>query len=370
MEALGRLAGGIAHDFNNMLSVILSATGLASRRSDRESVKRDLAQISQAALRAAELSRQLLAFSRRQVLEPRHVSLDEIVRHTEPMLRRLLGEDIRIVTSLATGAERVLVDPGKMEQVLVNLAVNARDAMPAGGTLQIATRRVTLAAGEARELGGATAGEWLVLAVADEGVGIDPETQAHIFEPFFTTKPDGRGTGLGLSTVFGIVSQSGGYITVDSEPGRGACFSIYLPPTEDPVDFETSEPAPESAGGSEIVLVVEDDPLVRRAALRVLQSKGYAVLDAASAEEALALLGDHEGPVDLLLTDLVLPGMNGLDLARQLLRERPALKVVCMTGYVGRDFGSGVPAEEDIEFINKPFDHEGLANKVRSVLDR
>ncbi len=370
LEALGRLAGGIAHDFNNMLSVIMSAAGLARRKTGTGDLKREIGQIEAAADRAAELTRQLLAFSRRQLLEPRSVSLNEVVRQTEPMLQRLIGENIAICIELEAELERVLVDPAKMEQVLVNLAVNARDAMPDGGTLTIATDNATASDAEIAAAGLPHAGPWVTLSVRDTGHGMAPETLEHIFEPFFTTKAEGVGTGLGLAMVFGIVTQSDGHIAVASEPRRGSSFTIYLPPTDEAATEDAIEPVPDSIGGSEIVLVVEDDPLVRRAACRVLSAKGYAVLEAGSAEEALDVARDHHGPVDALLTDMILPGMNGLELARRLRRDHDAMRVVCMSGYVDDKFGAGPPPDDGIAFISKPFDPESIARKLRTMLDR
>jgi signal transduction histidine kinase/CheY-like chemotaxis protein len=371
LEALGRLAGGIAHDFNNMLSVILSASGLARRKAGNDEVRRELGQIEEASERAAALTKQLLAFSRRQLLNPRSVSLNVVVMQTESMLRRLLGENVAISVDLADDLERVLIDPAKLDQVLVNLAVNARDAMrERGGTLTVATRNMRLSEEKAAEWSVPHEGPWVTLTVEDSGDGMSPEVLGHIFEPFFTTKDEGAGYGLGLATVFGIVKQSDGHIVVESELGKGSRFVILLPPTEIVQEHDSIDAPPDSVGGQETILVVEDDHLVRRAASRVLASKGYGVIEAASAEDALSLVGSHRGAIDALLTDMVLPGINGLELARQLRSDRPTLRVLCMSGYVDSSFGAGAATHEGILFITKPFDPESLARKMRAMLDR
>ncbi len=360
-----------------MLSVIVGAAGPARRKTGSEEVRRELAQVEAAADRAAELTKQLLAFSRRQLLEPRSVSLNEVVALTEPMLRRVLGEHIAIRTELAGDAARVRVDPAKLEQALVNLALNARDAMPQGGTLTISTANIAVAEAELGARGLPHPGSWVTLTVRDTGHGMSAETLAHIFEPFFTTKQDG-GTGLGLATVFGTIKQSNGHIAVESEPQRGATFTIYLPPSAE--TRAASTPPPPAArsragrdtgshdGGGEIVLVVEDDPLVRGVACRILLERGYRVIEAASAEEAIDRVREVDNAIDALLTDMVLPGMNGLELARRVRRDRGDLPVVCMSGYADASFGAGLPDEDGVVFVAKPIEPEALVRKIRAAL--
>src|SRR5213592_1044324 len=359
MEAVGRLAGGIAHDFNNVLTAVLGSIELLlldepPGRPHRE----ELDIIRDAATRAKDLIRQLLAFSARQVLQPAAVDLNRLVRDVAKMLRRLIGEDIKLETLLAPELGAVRVDAGQMEQVLVNLAVNARDAMPEGGRLTIKTDNVD------------AGGSQVLLHVSDSGVGMDEEVQAHMFEPFFTTKPRGKGSGLGLATVYGIVRQSGGHIAVDSAPGRGATFRIYLPRVEAPLD-PTDRPTPVTApaAGSETILLVEDEHLVRLLARKVLERAGYRVLVAAGGAEALDLAERYAGTIHLLLTDVVMPGMNGRELIRRLAPLRPDLRVLYMSGYADEAVAQHGVLDPGTAFLQKPFTPGGLADKVRGVLD-
>jgi signal transduction histidine kinase len=364
MEAVGRLAGGVAHDFNNLLTVILGFTDLVLATPPDRALDRDqLEEIRSAGLKATSLTRQLLAFSRRQVLEPRVLDLNTTVSDIEKMLRRLLGEHIDVVTLLRPGLGLVKVDPSQIEQVVMNLAVNARDAMPDGGKLTIETANVHLDENYCREHVEAEPGAYVMLAITDTGHGMDEETKTHIFEPFFTTKELGKGTGLGLSTVFGIVKQSGGTICVYSEPGQGTTLKVYFPRVEGVPEMA---PKAEAVGprGTETVLVCEDDEKVRALIRTVLAAHGYTVLEAGSAREALLFRSRYTGPINLLLTDLVLPQVNGRELANQMLAILPGIKVLFMSGYSETVLGPGV------DFIQKPFAPEALCRKIREVLDK
>ncbi|HLK41378.1 MAG TPA: GAF domain-containing protein [Polyangiaceae bacterium] len=371
MEAVGHLAGGVAHDFNNVLTVILGYSALVIHRLDRgDPTREDVDQIRIAGERAQDMTRQLLAFSRRQVLVPRVLFLDTIVRGMEPMLKRLLGEDVEL--SIPAGAAAVhptRVDPGQMEQVLLNLAVNARDSMPAGGRLAIETRDVELDAEYARSQPEVAPGPHVMLSVSDTGVGMDEATQSRIFEPFFTTKPVGRGTGLGLATVYGIVKQSGGSIRVSSAPGEGATFRLYFPrAVEAPVEARRIEGlAP--AHGSETVLLVEDETQVRALLGTVLSGAGYEVLSAGSAGEALLISEQHGGLIHLLLTDVVMPRMSGRQLAARLAGSRADMKVLFMSGYTDDAIVHHGVVDSGVHFMQKPVNPEGLLRKVRQVLD-
>ena len=371
MEAVGRLAGGVAHDFNNLLTIINGYSELVLERlHPSDPLRGSIEEITKAGGRAASLTRQLLAFSRQQVLAPRVLDLNALVADVEKMLRRLIGEDIDLV--MLPGAElgRVKADPGQIEQILVNLAVNARDAMPDGGKLAIETANVELDDAQAHRSVVVPAGHYVMLAVSDTGTGMDAATQAHIFEPFFTTKEKGKGTGLGLSTVYGIVKQSGGFIWVYSEPGLGSTFKIYLPSVEDAAESVPGPEAPEPPfGGSETILLVEDEEAVRALASRILQERGYRVLESARPEDALQIAEHHQEPIDLLLTDVVLPKMSGRKIAEHLTALRPSTKVLYMSGYTDDAvFRSGV-LESNTAFLQKPFTPSGLARKVREVLD-
>ncbi|MCC6624314.1 MAG: response regulator [Deltaproteobacteria bacterium] len=371
MEAVGRLAGGIAHDFNNLLSVILSYASVgASELPPGHVVRQDLEEIYQAGERAAALVRQILAFSRQQVIEPRVIQVNDVVSNIEKMLRRIVGADIDLEVRLDPDAPPTLADPGLVEQVLANLVVNARDAMPDGGRLTIETTRMTLDAGYVDVHFGVTPGEHVMLAVSDTGIGMDKELQARIFEPFFTTKEAGRGTGLGLSTVYGIVKQSGGHVWVYSEPGRGTTFKIYLPASQiRTLTRATARPAPASLQGSEVIALVEDDPQVRGAIRNILLKAGYRVreyADPVEAERALAAPGD--APVDLLLTDIVMPQSNGVELARRLRVARPEIRVLCMSGYTDEAALRHGLIDSGLAFLQKPITPERLLTKVREVL--
>jgi len=371
LEAIGRLAGGVAHDFNNLITAIMSyGTFLQRAIPEGDPRRADVDEVLKAAERAAALTRQLLAFSRKQVLEPRVTGLNSVVTEMGKMLRRLIGENIALETRLAPDLARVLVDPGQMEQVAMNLAVNARDAMPEGGTLTLETRNFTADAEFARLHPQVAPGRYALLRVQDTGVGMDARTQEKIFEPFFTTKGPGKGTGLGLSTVYGIVKQSGGAVLVSSAPGRGASFDIYLPAVEKVVEAAPVKAAPAGrTTGTETVLLVEDDESLRRMARRALGEVGYKVLEAGGAEEALKLAAAGPAP-DALLTDMVLPGKNGVELAKALSAGRKDLRVLFMSGY------SEIPAtEEELNglthaFLQKPFSPDALALKLRELLDR
>jgi two-component system cell cycle sensor histidine kinase/response regulator CckA len=371
MESVGRLAGGVAHDFNNLLTAILGYSQLlAGRLAARPDLRKNVEEIRRAGERAAALTRQLLAFSRNQVLQPQVVDLNAVVADVENMLRRLIGENIELVTVLRSESGRVLVDPGQLEQVIVNLAVNAHDAMPAGGRLLFETADVALDSPAADRHPGARPGPGVLMTVSDTGVGMDAETRSHIFEPFFTTKERGKGTGLGLSTVYGIVEQSGGHIEVASEPGQGTTFKIYFPLADGGQESPPAEAAEqdEAAEGSGTVLVFEDDAALRELVRAVLESAGYTVLDAPNVTAALELAGSHAGTIDLVLTDVIMPGMSGPEVAARLASTRPEARVLYISGY-SRDvisqrslLPSGVP------LLEKPFTVEGLLQKVREVL--
>jgi len=372
LEAVGRLAGGVAHDFNNVLTAITGYSELLLEDMGPDDAKRsDVLEIKSAAQRAAALTRQLLAFSRKQVLQTRVLDLNEVVQTLEKMLHRLIGEDVKLELALAPALRAVRADPGQIEQVILNLAVNARDAMPRGGRLTIETADVDLDEAYAREHAGAAPGPYVMLAVSDTGIGMDAETRSHIFEPFFTTKEQGKGTGLGLATVYGIVKQSGGYVWVYSEPGRGATFKIYLPRVEAPADAVAAvTPEPPVAGGRETVLLAEDDPSVRAIVADVLTQKGYRVLRANDGQAALEMARAQAGAIHLLVTDIVMPGMTGRELAEALRAERPGVRVLYMSGYTDDAVVRHGVLEEGVPYLQKPFAPRTLASKVREVLDR
>ena len=373
MESVGRLAGGVAHDFNNLLGVIQGYCSLLMGQVDAgHPFRADLEEIEHAALRAADLTRQLLAFSRRQVLKPAFLDLNKIVRAAERMLRRVIGEDIDLTTVPAPDLGRVFVDPVQVEQVIMNLAVNARDAMARGGKLTLETRNADVAV----EHGGAppqmAPGSYVMLAMSDTGEGMDAATRSRIFEPFFTTKSE-KGTGLGLSTVYGIVHQSGGYVAVRSEPGCGTTFEVYLPRVLDDAAQANavSERRPRSSRmGTETIMVVEDNEQLRALLCAVLKKAGHSVLAAAGAAEALRLEEGHEGPLHLLLTDVVMPGLNGRELAARLMATRPDLKVLYVSGYADDALGEHGVLAPGIAYLPKPFTPDTLLDKVRAVLDR
>jgi PAS domain S-box-containing protein len=370
MEAVGQLAGGVAHDFNNLLTVIGGRCYLMlAKMPGDDPLRREVELVRGAAERAARLTHQLLAFSRKQVLEPRVLDLDETVSGIEPLLRRLIGEHIEIVVARQEERGRVKADAGQLEQVILNLSVNARDAMAQGGRLTLETANVTVDEAAARRGSDVVPGRYVVLSVHDTGHGMDAATRAQIFEPFFTTKEVGQGTGLGLATVYGIVKQSGGFIEVESEPGRGACFRVYLPRVEETVAVAADVKTPGSRlRGTETVLLVEDDEALRTLAREILTVQGYTVVEAASPREALRLHATHPEAIHLLLTDVVMPEMNGRQLADHLRTARADLRVLFMSGYTGAAL-----AQRDGEigghFLQKPFTPDGLSRRVREVLD-
>lgn len=375
MEAIGRLAGGVAHDFNNILTAIGGyADLLLADLPAQDRCRHDVEEIHQAAQRAAALTQQLLAFSRRQVMQPKVVDLNALVTDIERMLRRLIGEDILFATVLHPRVGNVRADPGKLEQVIVNLAVNARDAMPDGGRLTIETRNVELDESSLAEHPSVAPGRYVLLSVSDTGVGIDEETRAHIFEPFFTTKARGKGTGLGLATVYGIVNQTGGHIWPYSEPGRGTTMQVYLPRVDGPADpIEQPEAvAPEALRGRETILLVEDEEPVRSVTRQLLERNGYTVFEAADGPTALGLVGGANGevPFDLLLTDVVMPGMSGRELADHLKVSRPHLTVLFMSGYTDDAVVRHGMLERGLAYLEKPFRPPALLRKVRDALDR
>ena len=371
MEAVGRLAGGIAHDFNNLLTAILGNCQLLERQltaPEQEMLRQDVVEVRRAGERAASLTQQLLAFSRKQVLRAIAVDVNVVVADIDKMLRRMIGEDIDLVTVLRSGVAPVKADPNQLEQVVLNLAINARDAMPHGGRLTIETANIELDDSYARQHLPATPGHYVLLAVSDTGHGMDEETKAHLFEPFFTTKGVGKGTGLGLATVYGIVKQFAGYIWVYSERGHGTTFKIYLPQAEGARE-PAAPPAPAPRGGSETVLLVEDEEAVRTLAQKVLRARGYTVLEAGTGHEALAFRERHKGPIDLLLTDVIMPGMNGRELAEELAPSYRGIRVLYMSGYTDDAVLRHGVLEEGTAYIQKPFTPDALAQRVRDVLD-
>jgi signal transduction histidine kinase len=371
MEAVGRLAGGIAHDFNNLLTAILGFTGLALDRLDASggSVRFELEQVKLAAERAARFTRQLLAFSRQQLLAPRLIDPAEAIEAIAPMLRQLMGEDVALATETTRGGSRIRVDPGQFEQLVMNLAVNARDAMPHGGTLSITASQVELTAAQAAPLQ-LTPGRYVMLTATDTGVGMDDATKARLFEPFFTTKPAGQGTGLGLSTVYGILKQSGGAIEVDSQVDRGTTFRVYLPAIEGQPETPSRVRRARriASRGHGTVMIAEDEEAVRVLVRTVLTGAGFEVVEAASGTEAAALFGATDKPIDLLITDVVMPGMTGPDLARVVAERSPDTRVLYITGYATH---SSVPPgflQEDDVLLQKPFLPEQLLARVHERL--
>ena len=372
LEAVGRLAGGVAHDFNNVLTAVLGSTELLILDTPPGVANREeLEIIREAATRAQDLIRQLLAFSSRQALKPVVLDLNHLVKNVGKMLRRLIGENIQFTTEPAADLDAVCADPGQLEQVLVNLAVNARDAMPTGGKLTIETANVEHDPDYAREREAALLRRFVMLAVSDTGIGMDEATKARIFEPFFTTKEPGKGTGLGLATVYGIVQQSGGFIWVYSEPGHGTTFKIYLPQVEAPLEGRAVGAAPgDLPRGTETILLVEDAAAVRAVTRQVLERQGYTVLEAAHGAAALQTAAGHPGPIHLLLTDVVMPVLSGRQLADQLARLRPDAKVLYASGYTDDAVVRHGVLEAGISYLQKPFTADSLARKVREVLDR
>ncbi len=372
LEAVGRLAGGVAHEFNNSATAILGYSSLViDKAQDNQQLRHYAEEIHKAGQRAASVTRQLLAFSRQQILQPTLLSLNEVVADIEKMIGGLIGEDIRLLTTLDPYLGAVKADSGEMEQVIINLALNARDAMPDGGVLHIETSNVEVDRVFAAENPDMAPGPHVRLRVSDTGIGLDKQTAAHIFEPFFTTKPVGQGTGLGLSTVYGTVKRAGGGILVFSEPGRGATFEIYLPRLEQAsVKPATLSPRRKADGGSETILIVEDDSSLRWLTGQILTQFGYTVLEAGDGSQALALAEERAGNIDILLTDVVMPGFNGRQLARQVQQLYPHIAVLLMSGYAAEIAAQHDENELALSFLEKPFTPEELGLKVREVLDQ
>jgi PAS domain S-box-containing protein len=371
MEAVGQLAGGIAHDFNNLLTAITGYSELLLGELPPEDLRRSHAdEIRKAGERAASLTQQLLAFSRRQVLEPKVLDVNTVVSDIERMLRRLIGEHIELKTRKASDLWKVKADPGQIEQAILNLVLNARDAMPSGGTLAIETSNAPLDESFTRNHVPTQPGPYVCVAVSDTGVGISDEVKARLFEPFFTTKERGKGTGLGLSTTYGIIKQSGGYLWCDSEVGRGTTFRVLLPRVEEPVSrAEERKPLPPIHPGDETLLLVEDEPEVRSLVQRILKTQGYTVVTAANPDEALAVAREFKGPIQLMVTDVVMPGMSGLQLAERLAPTRPDMRVLFMSGYTNDAIGHQGVLDPGTAFLQKPFTPNALARKVREVLE-
>ena len=369
MEAFGQLAGGIAHDFNNLLTVIIGFSELAIDRAQAmPDLAADMKQVREAGERAAQLTRQLLAFSRKQAWTPHVLDLNEAVADFQKMVRRIVREDIRLEITAAPALRHTKADRGQIDQLLMNLVVNARDAMPRGGELTIATANVTLDAHFVRQHVGAAPGRYVSPTVHDTGCGMTPEVLARIFEPFFTTKGPGKGTGLGLSTVFGLVQQSGGYITVESEPGLGTTVTTYWPAVTDAVAAAAVRP-PARVGGTETILLVEDETGVRHLIGQVLERHGYTVLYARDADDALAIEARHSGMIDLLVSDMIMPGLSGADLAQRIVTCRPGIQVLFVSGYASRDAWELGVGGHKASFLQKPFTPETLARMVRDRLD-
>jgi len=372
MEAIGQLAGGVAHDFNNLLTVIMSYSSLLLTDIEtNEAVRGDIQEISNAAERAASLTRQLLAFSRKQVLQIRAVNVNEVVTHVEKMLHRLIGEDISLTTHLDPHLAHINADPGQVEQVLINLAVNARDAMPGGGALTITTDNAELSDEHGERHLGSAPGEYVMLAVTDTGSGMTKEVQQRLFEPFYTTKGPGKGTGLGLATVHGIVKQSGGDVYVYSELGHGTTFKVYFPRLTKVADavMTTAEHRAIAPSGSETLLLAEDDESIRALATRVLEALGYKLLVARTGREALQIVAEHKGSIHMIATDVVMPEMNGSQLVEKVLEARPGIRVLFMSGYTDDEVMRRGVINGQTAFLQKPFTPALLAHKVREVLD-
>ena len=372
MEAVGRLSGGVAHDFNNLLGVIIGYGEIVQEGTPVESPLRNCVdEMLKAGHRAAGLTKQLLAFSRQQVMDPRVLDLNSVVKDMEKMLKRLIGEDIQLKTSLDPDLVRIKADQSQIEQVFLNLAVNARDAMPSGGELRLQTSNFHMDQEfVSRYPYPVLVGDYVLLTISDTGIGMDAATKARVFEPFFTTKEKGKGTGLGLSMVYGVVKQSGGYIEVVSEPGAGACFNIYLPKaaTAEDVERTASKVTPELKG-NETILLVEDETSLRKLSRHLLEICGYKVLEAESGADAIRISDATSSHIDLLLTDVVMPGMSGRNVADELLKKRPGMRVLFMSGYTGQTVGQhGVLAEGSL-FLQKPFTRDTLATKIRQALD-
>jgi PAS domain S-box-containing protein len=371
MEAVGRLAGGVAHDFNNMLGVIFGYGEMVLKHLDSGTpLHAKQNEVLKAAERAAALTRQLLAFSRQQVLQPRVLDLNDVVADMDKMLRRLIGEDVELRTRLDPALGSISADPGQLGQIIMNLAVNARDAMPGGGRLTVETANVELDDAYATHHPPTVPGRYVMLAVTDTGCGMDADVRARIFEPFYTTKPQGEGTGLGLSTVYGIVKQSGGYIWVYSEVGLGTTFKIYLPRVDSvPAEVE-STPVAADARGSETVLIIEDEAALRRAVTAMLEESGYRVLAAPDGASALQIADEHEGPIDLLVADVIMPGMSGREAAEAIAASRKGVKILYVSGYTGEAIRQRGALKAGAAFLSKPFPAAALLHKCRELLDR
>jgi PAS domain S-box-containing protein len=371
MEVVGRLAGGVAHDFNNLLTPIMGYSEIIlSRLAENDPLREDLEEIRRSGARAAALTRQLLAFSRKQVLQPKVLDLNGLISDAAKLLRRLIGEDVTLHLSLEPASGRVKVDPGQLEQVLMNLAVNARDAMPRGGRLTIETANVQLDQGYASKHADVIPGPYVLVAVSDTGTGMDKETMSRLFEPFFTTKEKGKGTGLGLATVHGIIKQSKGHIWVYSEPGRGTTFKVYLPEEMDEISVEAATPSVQTTDrGTETILLVEDEEGLRGFAAKLLRLKGYTVLEARNGESALLISKNHAGAIDLVLTDVVMPGISGREVAKQLLASRPRMRVIYMSGYTENAIVHHGVLDAGTNLLEKPFTPDSLARKIRAVLE-
>jgi two-component system, cell cycle sensor histidine kinase and response regulator CckA len=371
LEAVGRLAGGIAHDFNNLLTVIMGYSALLTKRKLEKGVHEKIEEINKAAHRASSLTRQLLAFSRKQVLKPEVLDINSLIEGTGKMLRRLIGEDIEVITSLKPGLGKINADPGQIEQVLINLVVNARDAMKDGGKITIETANVELDPAYSDMHIKVTSGPYVMLAVSDTGIGMNPETRTHIFEPFFTTKEVGRGTGLGLSMIYGIVKQSGGNIWVYSELGKGTTFKIYLPRVRaesDQAVTAVKQQDPNWTPATETILLVEDEEMVRKLASEILRDKGYQVLVGENGEEAIRICREHKGQIDVMLTDVVMPAMNGKRLAESVGPIQPNMRVIYMSGYTDEAIVHHGVLDQGTNFIEKPFTAETLTSRIREVL--
>ena len=371
MEAVGRLAGGVAHDFNNLLTAIISYADFVLYKMEADDERRaDVEEIKKAGKRAASLTRQLLAYSRKQILQPELANVNNIVLDIGKMLGRLLGERIELTMTLDPALRSAKVDIGQIEQVIMNLAVNAGDAMPQGGRLTIKTENANVSELQAQALAGATPGEFIRLSIADTGTGMTDEILQHVFEPFFTTKEVGKGTGLGLAVVYGIIAQHEGWISVESEPGKGSEFSVYLPmhAEEAADDLESEESLDSLCGNGQRILLVEDEDIVRAAILRTLSQNGYNVFEAASASEALEIYEREDGDFHLLLSDVVLPGEGGLDLASKLVAERPRLRVLLTSGYTGRESDRAAIGARGFPFLQKPYSAVRLLQAIRDAI--
>jgi PAS domain S-box-containing protein len=371
MEAIGQLAGGIAHDFNNLLAVIIGCADILEEKiPPGDSLTDKITMIKKAATSAADLVRQLLAFSRQQMVQPRVLDLKEILKRTQTTLKRLIGEDIKLNATMEDSLGYIKADPGQIEQVLLNLAANARDAMPNGGLLTITSSNIELGDADKKRHEPIIPGKYVMLTVEDSGCGMDPKTQARIFDPFFTTKELGKGTGLGLATVYGIVKQTGGYIWVYSELGQGTAFKIYLPRIEQAHQpFEEVKIEAPVLKGTETILFAEDSESLREMATEYLQSVGYVVLSAASGKEALQRAEDFQGTIHLLLTDVVMPDLNGPELAERIVSSRPGIKLIFTSGYASESLARRGSLDAAIAFVQKPYRPKALARRIREVLD-